>query len=242
MKDRNYTSLHKILGANSILSDITFRVELLKQMEDRFQLFKINLSNQLATRIVPSEPSQKALSEPALLKSDTHIGEMEYEYNFREGQFFQIYAYLEDTLLKVCQRCVNHFRLPYSIEQLNGDNNFSAIKLFFDKSLLMDMDKLEDDFEYFENLQLIRSWLTSRHRCSGDVDSYPAFERIHQFSENRFSIGNEALCTNANILFTNPYFFFEILSVLESFIFKAGEYDLPEEDPRDLLDRQGYLE
>lgn len=241
MKNIEYTNLHKIFGVDIILCDIILRTQYLKQMEESFQLFKIDLATRLHSQPDSVKNLNPGLCPSSSLKKENFLNEMDFEHSFREGQFFELVGYMEAVLLKVGQLSVDYFRFPHSIQELNGSNNIEATKLFFHKSLLMEMDKLEEDFLFFENLILLRRLLTSRNRNFTNFNSSQDYGWIVEFSTNRFCVGKDNT-NKTNITFTNPYFFFEILSVLQNFLIKIGEYDLAEEDPRTVADQLGYID
>lgn len=239
MKSRTYTQIHKIFGADLMISDIKLKIEYLN-MEKKFQEQKVLNLQYLNNEITQYENPDLINFKPTFGPSSI-LNIERHQNSFREGEFFQLYAYIEDSLMIGCQRCLEYFRLPIGVEKLRGTSNIDAIQLFLEESMLIDRIQLEDEWLFVENLKNLRNFLVSRNRFGKNTISQEEMEKLLAFSKNRFTVKNSDI-SGINIHFSNEYFFFEILNLLESLLYKIGEYDLPEVDPRSIADQLGYIE
>ena len=226
MNKRHYTKLHRVFGADFIIYDISLKIEYIDNVENNFRDYKANFSHYLDNQF--SDKLEGYSFKSSMGAADV-LCKNQYESNYREGLFFQIYTFIEDSLMVVCQRCSEYFNLSHVVEDLRGSTNLDAIGRFLAKFLLVDFSIVESEWEFIQNLKSLWLFQISRNRFGKYDTSEQQMEKLRFFSENRYSIIAKNLLSQPNIHFSESIFLYEMLTTFERFIYKIGEHHLPDE-------------
>lgn len=174
------------------------------------------------------EESQKAMEAIIQYINDREQFDIQFRQTLRQSVILQLYSFMELYLTQQCEVFQKEFQLPYGLKDLKGNGELDTIKIFYLKSMNIDMVSINKvRWDFIQNFKTLRNKIV---HGQGKFSETSTYNKLVSFSNDKtYSLEKERETDNYRIVLQHDFVIKSIHEVSEFLKSLIPEDDLYKE-------------